>query len=56
MDVFAEQIGVTPISLSRYFSGVRKPSAEIMERIHRATGGAVTPNDFFNLSDKGEAA
>lgn len=44
---FAVRIGVTLTALQRYLDGERRPKADILERIHRATGGAVQPNDFF---------
>jgi transcriptional regulator with XRE-family HTH domain len=44
---FAGRIGVTATALQRYLDGERRPRAAILERIHRATDGAVQPNDFF---------
>ena len=44
---FARTLLVTPEAVRRYVSGERLPTREIMARIVAATGGAVTPNDFF---------
>jgi transcriptional regulator with XRE-family HTH domain len=46
---FAGRIGVTTTAMQRYLDGERRPKAAILERIHRATGGAVQPNDFFTF-------
>ncbi len=46
---FAEGVGVSVAALHRYISGQRIPRRDIMERITRLTGGAVQPNDFFNV-------
>lgn len=46
-NAFAALIGVTPESVRRYRRGVRQPRAEIVARIFRASGGAVTPQDWY---------
>lgn len=46
---FADRIGVSRVTLFRLKTGRRKPGQVVMERIHTETGGAVTPNDFFNI-------
>ena len=51
---FARLIGVSGEAVRRYREGARIPSAEVMRRIVRVTGGAVQPNDFYELD--GEAA
>ena len=53
ISAFAETIGTTHASVSRYASGDRCPNREAMRRIIEATGGKVQPNDFY---DEGEAA
>lgn len=45
----ASRLGVSYAAAYRYVSGARIPSAEMMTRLYEATGGAVTPNDFYNL-------
>jgi transcriptional regulator with XRE-family HTH domain len=44
---FAGAIGVSVQSVHRYLNGERIPKREVMARIAAATGGKVTPNDFF---------
>lgn len=41
---------VSQAAVSRYASGQQIPDREIMPLIVAATGGEVTPNDFFDLS------
>ncbi len=56
---FAALIGVTRQAVHRYKTGERVPDQAIMASIFEVTGGAVTPNDFFNIpapSKTGEAA
>jgi transcriptional regulator with XRE-family HTH domain len=43
---FAVLIGVTRQALSRYRLGERMPDAEMVEKIEKATGGAVTVADL----------
>lgn len=47
---FARRIGVSRVTLYRLKTGRRLPDRRTMEKIHAATNGAVTPNDFFNLA------
>ena len=49
---FAERIGTSEAAVRRYMCGSRIPIQGVMQRIFEATGGDVTPNDFYNL-DKG---
>ncbi len=44
---FAETVGVSATSMSRYAAGKRVPRPEILRRIVAATGGAVRADDFF---------
>ncbi|GLK69210.1 helix-turn-helix domain-containing protein [Hansschlegelia plantiphila] len=44
---FAALIGTSQAAVSRYVLGKRTPRPEHMARITEATGGQVTPNDFF---------
>ncbi len=46
----ARLLGTSAASISRYENG-RIPEPEIMARIVEATGGTVTPNDFYDLPD-----
>ncbi len=45
-DEFAREVGVDPVSVRRYLAGKRLPRWSVLERIMKATAGAVTPNDF----------
>lgn len=51
---FAEQVGCTQVSVSRWIAGVRMPRRGMLVRIIEATGGAVTANDFLPAPE-GEA-
>lgn len=44
---FADRIGVSRQALWRYKAMERVPRPEILSRIHTATSGAVTANDFM---------
>lgn len=46
---FAPLISRSPEAIRRYIAGERIPDRETMPLIVFQTGGAVTPNDFFNL-------
>lgn len=46
---FAEAVGVTEVSLSRYITGNRMPRPWLLKKIAHATAGAVLPNDFVDL-------
>lgn len=48
---FAEKIGVTEASLSRYLTGDRFPRERILKLIFEATNGAVTPSDFWEQEE-----
>ena len=50
---FAEQIGVSQAAVNRYKRG-RTPSPEQMREIIAKTGGAVQPNDFFDMPGASE--
>lgn len=43
---FAERIGLTQSSVTRYVTGSRVPRRETMIEIARATNGEVAPADF----------
>jgi len=51
---FSDTIEVSVAALHRYLTGERIPRAEVLERISRATNGAVKPNDFFPFSQDKE--
>lgn len=44
---FAARIGRPVSAVSRWLSGVQRPSWAALELISNATGGAVMPNDFM---------
>jgi transcriptional regulator with XRE-family HTH domain len=48
----ARRIGVSEGAVSRYETGARVPCFPVMARISRATAGAVSPNDFFDVNGK----
>lgn len=52
-DAFAAGIGTSQAAVNRYRHGRRIPRPAVMARIARATGGAVTANDFHGLSASG---
>lgn len=45
---FATEIGVAPSTITRLLRGERSPRLELMQAIKRATGGAVTADDFMS--------
>lgn len=47
-DEFAELIGVSQQAVNRYRRGDRRPDWDVLQKIVKATDGAVQPNDFFN--------
>lgn len=46
---FAETLGVERQTVHRWVRGERYPDFKMLVRIAEATGGAVTPNDFFGV-------
>ncbi len=48
---FAEQIGVSEASVSRYAKGKRIPEQDIMPKIAAVTNNAVTANDFYGITE-----
>ena len=45
---FARKINVAPQTINKYLKGQRRPRAEIVARIKKATKGRVTAEDFYN--------
>lgn len=45
---FAARVQTHESTMSRILAGKQRPRADLMHRIGAATGGAVTPNDFFD--------
>jgi anhydro-N-acetylmuramic acid kinase len=45
----ATRLGVSELSVIKYESGANVPSPKTMRRIFQVSGGAVTPNDFYEL-------
>lgn len=48
---FAEKIGVTQATVTRYAAGTRTPRPEHMVKIRSATEGAVTADDFMPAAE-----
>jgi len=49
---FGERIGVNRLQVFKYRHGRAKPREEVMQKIHDESGGQVTANDFYNLSQQ----
>lgn len=47
----AARLGLIPVSIARYESGLRLPGPAVMIQIFEISGGAVQPNDFYALPD-----
>lgn len=47
---FARSISTSAPAVRRYALNLRTPKPDIMSRIHTATGGEVTPNDFYEVA------
>lgn len=47
---FATQTKIARETMWRYSKGERIPPKKQMLRIYRATGGQVTPNDFYGVA------
>lgn len=45
---FAERAGLSPSVLSRILTGKRAPTADVVEKVEKASDGKVTPNDLFD--------
>lgn len=54
-NVFARQIGVSRVTLFRFKTSRRIPDQPTMAKIFEVTKGAVTPNDFFNITEPSPA-
>ncbi len=50
---FAGLIGTTQASVSRYVSGERRPSIEMIDKIEKATRGKVKMRDWFKEVPEG---
>jgi hypothetical protein len=50
----AWKIGVNECSVTRYLTGSRIPSPDVMVAIYKVTKGKVAPNDFYQLPTKAE--
>jgi transcriptional regulator with XRE-family HTH domain len=48
-DAFGKRCGMSQSQISRLRNSKSKPSFEAMEAILSATGGKVTPNDWFEV-------
>jgi len=49
---FAALINATQATVTRYIAGDRFPSPDMIERIAKTTGGAVTINDWYERRAK----
>lgn len=50
-EAFAAITDISPSNVSKYRSGKLKPKTDAMRKIYAATGGTVTPNDFYDLPE-----
>lgn len=48
---FADLIGVSPQAINTFCNNQRIPRPDFMRKIYKATGGLVTPNDFYDIGD-----
>lgn len=55
-EALASQLSVDRSTISRIRRGARMPSPEMMRKLHDATGGAVTANDFVHPSTEADPA
>lgn len=53
---FARRVGASKSAVGRWCRGIRTPDADAMKAIATETGGAVMPNDFFDIPTTSEAA
>lgn len=51
---FAEQVGVSRSAVTQWINGITLPSGERMALVHRATGGRVGLDDWFEAREEGE--
>lgn len=52
LEQLAGRVGdVTPTSLSRIDRGLQQPSAALLRRLHKASGGALTPNIVLGVEE-----
>ena len=51
---FAKNLGISPISLTRYIYSKRFPEKKILKKIHELTDGIVTANDFLSNSSNND--
>lgn len=47
---FALKSGISPMNISRYITGSRKPDVEALFKIKTATNGLVDAGDFINVN------
>jgi transcriptional regulator with XRE-family HTH domain len=52
---FGERCGMSQSQISRLRNGKSRPSFEAMETIRAATGGKVSPNDWFGAVSESAA-
>jgi transcriptional regulator with XRE-family HTH domain len=55
-DAFASLVGVDRSAVTRWRTGARTPSRAPMKRIREVTSGAVTADDFFELTQTSRGA
>ncbi|MDH3595779.1 MAG: helix-turn-helix transcriptional regulator [Rhodospirillales bacterium] len=56
MDALGRRLGVAAETAGRYCNNKRIPARAVMARIVAATGGAVQPNDFYQLPQEARSA
>jgi len=54
-EAFAAETGLGRTAVTRYANGKRRPGIDALRAIARATGGAVTANDFLDVEPDGDA-
>lgn len=47
-------VGVDPLTVSSWETGRKKPNATNMAKLFRLSGGAVTANDFYSVTNEAE--
>lgn len=53
---FAQQVGLSRVSVSRIVNGTQWPSRDTARAIYKESGGAVTEFGVFDAEPNGEAA
>jgi len=51
LEAAAKMVGVTRAAWNDWEKGKRTPGHQLMIELYQITGGAVAPNDFYELPD-----